>query len=226
MSFLRKLEKISFKNLLAVTFLIGLGLAAPITVWVSQQKTQLSSKAAFEKPEIIKPVKIYGNPSAGEPKIDLVWPFLGKKGDAVLIEGENFGNNPQNKQLFFGGRPVSEDLIHQWTPELIEFVLPDNALSGTLSLNVDSKTAVWPYWFTVYDLDTNIQITENNDIVRALNAPEGAMMEIFFSDGSKISSFELGAVSVPSDKTIISVTLKNSQDQSIPFFVEPAEFNF
>ncbi|HUV46495.1 MAG TPA: IPT/TIG domain-containing protein [Candidatus Bathyarchaeia archaeon] len=226
MSFLRTLERTSFKKIIAITFLVGVGLAMPVTVWVSQQQTKLASKAMFEKPEIIKPIKKYGSPSQNEPRIDLVWPFLGKEGDAVLIEGENFGDNPQDRQLKLANKVISEENINQWTPQLIEFILPPGATSGTVSFKVAGKDASWPYWFTVYNLQTKTQVTENNDVVRVLNAPPNTKIEIIFSTKERLETTEVASFNVPSDRTIMSVEVKDKQGNHLPFFVEPEEFNF
>lgn len=226
MSILNKLEKISFKKLLSIIFVAGLALAAPIVVWTSQQETKLEGRAFFEKPEIIKPVQKYGSPSQGDPRIDLVWPFLGKVGDAVLIEGGNFGDNPQNKQLRVGNQVVPEEKINQWTNELIEFTIPPGSVSSLVNLQVAGKAVSWPYLFTVYQVETNLQVTEDNDIVRAINAPAGAKMEIIFSDKSKMESDQLNGTRVPSDKTIMTVIVKNQAGNPIPFYVEPDEFGF
>lgn len=225
-SFLSKLEKISFKKIMGISFIALLALATPIVVWTSQQETKLEGRAYFEKPEVIKPVKKIGALSSGEPRIDLVWPFLGKVNDAVLIEGENFGDNPQDKQLKVGNQIVPEDKINQWTPELIEFLIPQGAVSSLVNLQVGGKSLSWPYLFIIYDLKTEIQVTENNDVVSVLKAPIGAKMEIFFSDGEKMEADKLDGTQVPSDKTILTVVVKNKAGNPIPFFVEPEEFGF
>jgi len=226
MKILQTLEKISFKKIVSFTFLAAIVLSIPVTVWVSQQETKLASKAYFEKPEVIKPIQKYGAPPSGEPRIDLVWPFLGKPGDAVLIEGENFGENPRDKKLIFSGQLVPETDINRWTPNLIEFLVPQGSNSGLISLETGGKTAGWPYFFTVYNLQTKIQVTENNDILRIINAPQGTKIEVFFTDGGQLISDQPQAIRLPSDKTIVSVLVKNSQDHLLPFFVEPEEFGF
>lgn len=226
MSFLHKLEKISFKKLFTITFISFLVFAAPTLVWVSQQQTQLSSKAYFEKPQVIKPVKKYGAASSGNPQITLVWPFLGKAGDAVLIEGINFGDNPQNKKLRIGNVLVPEDLINTWVDNLIEFIIPPQTISGLVNLEINGNKTSWPYLFTIYDLDTNIQVTENNDIVKVLNIAPGSKIEIYFADGSKMESDKLDGVVVPSNKTIISIVVKNNQGYPLKFYVDPEEFGF
>ena len=226
MSFLTTVENISFKKILGVTFVALLALAMPMVVWISQQETKLEGRAFFEKPEVIKPVKKFGAPSPGEPRIDLVWPFLGKIGDAVLIEGENFGDNPQNKQIKIGNQIVAEENINQWTPALIEFSIPQGATSSLINLQTAGKSVSWPYLFIIYDLKTEIQVTENNDIVSVLNPPHEGKIEIFFSDGERMESNKLDGINVPSDKTILTAIVKNKTGDPIPFFVEPEEFGF
>jgi len=228
MSILKTIDQISFKKIVGISIVFAAGVVIPITVWVTtQQETRLASKAYFEKPEVQVPTQEYGDPSAGNPQIGLVWPFLGKIGDAVLIEGNSFGDNPQNKRLIVGGVKAKEEDIRSWTPELIEFVIPEGAKSGRISLEVAGRRADWPYYFTIYSVDTKIQVTENNDIVKVLGAPNGARVEIFYSDGTMLESGELdGNIPVASDKTIISVVVKDSRDNPLPFWVKPSEFGF
>lgn len=226
MSLLTRLENTSFKKIVGISLLAAVALATPVTVWVSQQQTQLASKAMFEKPDVIDAAQKVGAPSTGQPQIQLVWPFLGKVGDAVLIEGQNLGTNPPEKEIRLGNLVVPEANINRWTPTLIEFTIPQGAVSNPISLTIAGKKASWSYLFTVYSLDTKIQVTENNDVVQVLNAPQNSSIEIYFSDGETLASNQLSGVNVPSDKTILTVVVKDSNNQNLPFFVEPEEFNF
>jgi len=226
MSFLKTLQRTSFKQIAALTLVAGLVLATPVTVWVSQQETKLASQAFFEKPDPIVPVEKHGNPPKDQPQISLVWPFLGKPGDAVLIEGKNFGDNPKNRKIVVNNKQVPEEYIHKWEPNLIEFLVPEGAKSGNIYLEAGGKRADWKYFFTVYYLDTQVQVTEKDDIVDVLKANPKNKVEIFFSDGEKIESDKMENIKVPGDKTIVSVIVKNSSGNPIPFFVEPEEFGF
>lgn len=226
MSLLSSFNNLSFKKLTSMAMLLAIFVAIPVTVYVVQQQTRLDSKAFFEKPKPIVPKKIYGAASEGQPEITLVWPFLGKVGDAVLIHGKNLGNNPIDKTLKVGSQTATEQEINKWTPELIEFTIPQGSSFGPISLSVSGKEASWGFPFTVYDLDTLPQVTENNDVVKALNAPAGATLTIYYNDGSSLESDKMDNTQVASDKTIMSVLVKNSSGQPIPFFVEPTEFGF
>lgn len=226
MKLLNLLDQISFKTMLALTVIIGLLVSIPVTIIVLRQKTQTESKAFFEKPAPIVVTKEYGQPSQGDPIITLVWPFLGKIGDSVLIEGNNFGNNPIDKSLWVGNLKISEDDIVKWTPNLIEFTLPNGCRSGLVRLAVAGKQTQWPYFFTIYSLDTKTQVTENDDIVRVLNGPAEGKVEIYFQNGDKIEDNNFTGISVPHDNAIISVKVLDKAGQSIPFFVDPNEFGF
>lgn len=226
MAILDTLNKLSFKKIAGLTFVVALALAIPLTVNVALKQTKLGSQALFEKPQPIIPTKQYGAPSEGEPVITLVWPFLGKVGDSVLIHGQNLGNNPIDKSLKVGSESVIEEEIVRWTPDLIEFMIPQQAKAGPVNLTVAGQSASWPYPFTVYSLDTKTQVTENNDVVRVLSGPAGGKAEIYFNDAGKIESANFQGINVPGDKTIISVLIKDKNNLPLPFFVEPAEFGF
>lgn len=228
MNILKFIDQLSFKKIVLLSFVAALVLAIPLSVWVVQQQTRLDSEAFFSQPKPIAPDKKYGPVSAGQPQITLVWPFLGKIGDAVLIYGFNFGNNPLEKTLTIGSRVVPEDDIKKWTPELIEFVIPPNSQSEPISLKVAGKTALWDYPFTVYDLDTKIQVTEKDNIVRVINPPAGAgaKIKLYFRNGDFLESSDFKQTSYPEDKEIISVEIVDANNNSLPFFVEPDEFGF
>lgn len=226
MSILNSINQFSFKKLTAISFITVLVLAIPISIFVFNKQTKLGSEAYFAKPEPIVPGKRYGSPSAGNPQITLVWPFLGKIGDAVLIYGQNLGDNPMDKTLMLGNNKVSEKEINKWTPTLIEFNIPKNTISGPVSLTVAGKKANWPFPFTIYTLDTKTQVTENNNIVRVLNGPPQGKIEIFFRDNTKIESQTFKGIKIPNNNTIISIKVINKNNSPIQFFVNPNEFGF
>ena len=226
MSLLNFINQLSFKKLTAASLVIALMAAIPVSVYVFKQQTKLGSKADFNKPEPIVPGKKYGLPSKGEPQITLVWPFLGKIGDAVLIYGKNLGDNPMNKTLMVGNVKVPESEINKWTPELIEFNIPKNAFSGPIRLTVAGKQAKWPFPFTIYTLETKVQVTENNNVVRVLNGPPQGKIEIFFRDNTKIESQEFKGITIPNNNTVISIRVSDKNNKPVRFFVDPSEFGF
>lgn len=228
MKILKSINNLSWQKLTTITVLIAIALVIPVSVWYVQQETRVGSKAFFPKPDPIVPGKKYGFPSEGDPQITLVWPFLGKVGDSVLIYGNNLGNNPLDKSLSLGSQKVIEQDILRWTPELIEFVIPQNSTIGQVSLTVAGKTSSWPFPFTIYNLETKTQVTESNNVIKVLNPPAGgsAKIKIFFDDGEVMESNEFKGIDLPVDKEIISVEIIDNLKQAFPFFVEPDEFGF
>ena len=91
MGLLSFFERTSFKTIIAWTFLIALVFSIPVVVWTAQQETKTEIGAYFAKPDLDILKQTYGPASPGQPQITLVWPFLGKVNDAVLIYGNNFG---------------------------------------------------------------------------------------------------------------------------------------
>jgi hypothetical protein len=226
MNILDQLDQISFGKIIAITFVLALLAVVPVSVWVAQQRTQTQSSAYFGKPEPLTEEQ-YGAPPAGEPRISLVWPFVGKPNDAVLIHGTNFGNNPENKSLYVGNQPVTEDLIKSWEPELIEFLIPPESNFGPINLTVAGKGTQWNYPFTVYAMDTQRQVTEKDGIVWVKNPGREVNMTIYFRDGStQTSNNPTQGVSYPTEKQIISVQVTDTNNNPLSFFVEPAEFGF
>lgn len=229
MNFIEFFESISFKKLTALTAVLALSLMVPLSVWTVRQETKIQSRAVFEKPEPTIPAEEYGQPSPGQPRISLVWPFLGKTGDAVLVYGENFGKNPEDKSLFLGPYSVPESQINQWTPVLIEFKIPPLLLNGafeSLSLTVAGQKAVWDLPLTVYDVGTKIRVTKPNGELLVSQAPAGSRMTVFFNDGEKMITSDLIKVTLPEGKTIVSLLIEDQNGRALPFFVEPREFNF
>lgn len=230
MGFKRTIEKMAFKKLSGLALVFSMLLMIPITVWLSQQQTKIAGKAYFEKPTPLTPTQIeYGNPSTGKPQITLVWPFLGKAGDTVLIYGENFGNNPRDKSLTLGSYTVSEKDIVSWTPKLIEFTIPDGAEEGTselISLTVAGQEAEWEHPFTIYSKNTKVQISKPNNHLQIINPPDLGKIIVDYQDGNKTEARLNENISLPEGKTIISIKLIDQNSTLIPFFVDPSEFGF
>ena len=225
MNILKQIDQISFKQLLGFSIIIALLAAVPITVWTTQQETETQSSAYFEKPDPIK--KEYGSAPQDNPEISLVWPFVGKINDAVIIQGNNFGNNPKNKTLYLGNIQVKEEYIKDWQPKEIVFHIPPRSSFGPISINIEGKKDSWTLPFTVYKTTTSTQVTEKDGIVWVNNNPIPVDLSLFMQDGQKIDSDnpELG-VTYPQDNQIISVQVTNKRGIPLPFYVEPSEFGF
>ena len=87
---------------------------------------------AWKKPKVMQaeqqPV---GAIPVAAPKIGRAYPWVGKVGDVVWIQGWNFGDNPPEKQLKIGGVLVSEADIDVWQEDgnFNEYDLNSNVVS-------------------------------------------------------------------------------------------------
>jgi hypothetical protein len=224
------IEKMSFKKLTSLALVIAIVLMIPITTQMMKQQTNITGRAYFEKPNPITPTPSqYGNAPIESPQITIVWPFLGKPGDSVLIYGVNFGNNPKEKSLMLESRIISEENFILWTPNLIEFQIPisyQESVYDNLKLTVNDQSSVWEHPFTIYSINTKTQISKLNNYLEIDNYPSYGQINIDFNDGSQIQAKIDNSISLPENKEIISLKLTNDKGNTIPFFVNPTEFGF
>jgi len=225
------IERLSFKKLTGLALISAIVLMIPISVELSKQQTKTTGKAYFEKSDITssKPLE-YGNSPIGKPNISLVWPFLGKPGDVVLIYGNNFGNNPKNKTLYLGLQFIPENNIIAWTPEVIEFQIPKDFQTNTfdfIKLTIKEQTTEWKHPFTVYSTNTIVQVKKQEEFLSVANYPiTDGVVNIDFDDGSQITAKVNDNISLPTDKSIISIYLTDDDGRNIPFYVDPGDFGF
>jgi hypothetical protein len=221
---------ISFRKITALSGILGLLITLPVGVWMVQQETKLGSSAYFEKPQPISTItQEHGKLPQEQPEITLIWPFLGKPGDAVLVYGENFGDNPKNKTLVFGNEKIEENKILRWEDDLIEFQLP-NIYTGTyfdpINLTVGEYSTSWSYPITIYDLNTKAQVANPDQELIIKNAPNNISVEIYFENGQKNVKQLSEDLTLANDSSILTIVLLDKNDQPIPFLVDPTEFGF
>lgn len=226
----RIIESMSFNNLVGISLIITIVLMIPITVTLVEQQTKITGRAYFEKPNPVTPTPFeYGNPSLGQPQISLVWPFLGKPGDAVLLYGENLGDNPKEKSLILGSQVINEKDIISWTPTLVKFQIPSDSKVGVfepLELSVANQISVWEHPFVIYSVNTKVQISKSNNHIEIFNNPNDGIITIDFNDGDQMEVNAENSIPLPAGKTIVSIKLTDKNGLPIPFFVEPTEFGF
>ena len=230
MSFLSYIDQISFKKLFGITVFIGLLISVPTTVWLVQQKTSLIGEAYIQKPvPLTSPKPSYGPLPAGEPKITLVWPFLGKVGDVVFIQGENFGMNPKDKELKLAGIKIPEEKIINWQNKQIEFLIPENARVGGVDIRLGNKKVTWNFPVSIYDLSTTTQIVKKGNKLQVVKGPAKGKITYWMEDHEKLEAKVEGtkAIEVPADgRDILSMLLYDGKNKLVSFFVEPDDFGF
>lgn len=227
------MDKLS--KLFTIVLFLFVTVSIPVTTYLVQQETKTESEASFELPVslINNAVQIADQTdtsvSTGVPVITLVWPFLGKVGDAVAIYGHNFGYDPANYLLFFGPTVISEENILQWSPEQICFLIPDlpvGQLAGQITVMAVGASSVWEKPFMIYDVSTEMQVMKPSTAIVTDNVPETFLIQVYLDDNSVISAYPEKTTEIPLGRSVVSLLVKNEQGVSQPFFVEPDDFDF
>ncbi len=226
MNFFQKIAQSSYKEIVGLTVLVTVVVSIPVTLLAVQKETQLEGTAGTGKtPHSFTKPSGETKLSTGEPNLSLVWPFLGKVGDAVLIEGENLNQGKGSRAILVGGEVVSEDDIYRWEDEVIEFAVPEGSGSGAVRVQMAGETLTWPYPFTVYDRGTEVRVVRVNNSLEVLNSPEDVELEVYLEGGVEPLWSDEPSVEIP-EASVLSVAVRDSNGNLLPFYVEPQEFGF
>ncbi len=238
MSFLKKIDELSFLKIIAFSALLSLLVSLPIVILLVQQQTEIRSKA-YEKPKlIVTKEKIFPGPIPNNPpKIGRVFPWVGKIGDIVWIQGENFGNNPSVKRLIIGGVALPEEMITSWRDTEIQAIIPEGAKQGGIvQVRVGQHPMSSSLPFSLYDKETKTKLTKKDNLISVVNGQNVSKAKIWTGDeniqteereiplvvnnGKETPIFDTGG------KPILSILLYDNSGQIIPYFVDPREFGF
>ena len=232
MSFLKTLDKFSFKKIFSLGFLLVVALSIPATVLLLGQQTRLSSQAKIEKPPIVPIEKQdYGPPPLAPVEVTRIYPFLGKTGDEVVLLGKNFGLNPKDKFLSLNNIAVEEEKIEIWQDNLISFFLPEGVSSGMIKIRAGSFTWESSQPFVIYDANTPTKVQKNGQtlaIVSPLNITQAKYKLVNQSGAKEVQvAMESNIFSFVTDPGEIEyLLLYNQVNQLVPFYVNPIEFDF
>lgn len=236
MGLLQFIDRFSFKQILSIAIILAIVFAVPTTVWLVSQQTRLYSAAHRSNlpPELQGKYEIepFGQPSANPPKITNVRPFLGKVDDVILIEGQNLGQNPRQRSIFFGSLPADEQDILRWHDDLIEVMVPAGASSGFVKVVEVDKEDTWALPFTVYNTDTKTRVYQQGNNIALENGFDVVLARVVLKNGQVVENKEVLAgptvalFTSLSAKDIASLALYNRAGQFLPFWVNPIEFGF
>jgi len=232
MSILKTIDRFSYGTIMSAGFLLAICFSIPVSILLVQQQTKISSSAKIEKPTVIpRLITDYGQPASQPIQVNRVYPFLGKPGDELIILGENFGTNPKDKQIVINGVAVDEQNITVWQNNMITLLLPGDVQSGLVSIQSGSFDWISKYPFIVYGQQTKTQIRKNSNILTVIS-PDSSISKISYnilgnkevvapialSNGSTILEIENGEID--------HLALYDKNNNLIPFFVDPIEFDF
>jgi hypothetical protein len=222
-------------KLFTVILFLFVAISIPVTTYLLQQETDTRSEASFELPVSLITDTGQNNPetdtgtTTGAPEITLVWPFLGKVGDAVAIYGHNFGIDPTEYMVFFGPTAISQEDIIQWSSTQIFFTIPElpvGQLTAPITVMTVGVSSTWDKPFIIYDMNTSMQVMKPSTAITTSNIPVTFFVDVYLDDGNVISARPGSSTEIPSGRSVLSVVVKDPSGVSKPFFVEPTEFGF
>lgn len=237
-NFLTTFDELSFKKIVSIMMLLAIIFALPVGVYLVRQRTRLESKAAYVKPERVKTPKATPGPVPEQPpEIGRIFPWVGKVGDIIWVQGKNFGTNPTDKKLTIGDVVVQDVNIEAWEDTLIQAYIPEGAEQGGI---VEVKVGWHPVSqslpYVLYDKTTEAKLRKNGEEIRVENLKKADKAVIWTGDDiipiqkhvKKISldSNGFGRIFDTQGLPILSIVLTTTNGEVIPYYVDPVEFDF
>jgi len=237
MSFLDSLDRISYGKILSLGVFLALLFGVPTTVLLVQQQTQIASRA-YQKPEVMAEKKPPAGPIPAEPpQVGRVFPWVGKIGDIVWIQGFHFGNNPSQKSLKIGGVTIKEEDVAGWRDDQIQAIIPAGAgQGGIVEVRIGNHPVSQSLPIVLYDRNAKIKLRKQGNTLIALNGGQIAKVKAWTGDEKTptemvegdINPNPAGETSVfdTGGKPMLTLLLFDSNSNILPYYVDPIEFGF
>lgn len=241
MNILENIDKISYKKIVSFGLLLAIVTGLPVgTYLVSRNQAEYkSSHAAYEKPKPVEKVKATPGPAPTEkPVLGRVFPWAGKEGDIVWIQGKHFGINPQDKSLTIAGVKLDDMQIDAWQDDLIQAVIPKGARQGgVVELKIGDYPVVRSLPMIIYDADTSLRLHKRGNRIVLTNATKDIDKAIIWTGDDEIPTEQHeSSLSVDSqgeafvfdtqNKPILSILIVNKAGHLMDYIPDPIEFDF
>lgn len=237
MNILKKFDQLSYRTSFFLCIGITILLFLPILLFAVQNRTQLTSKAALVLPTPTPLAKTYGSLPTSAPTITRVWPWVGKPGDTIIIEGKNFGTNPPDSRIAIGNVVIDDSAILDWSDTRIELVLPTDAPSGSpVQLRVGTYPVVESVPLVFYDDATPIRLHKTGTNITSQGILDTVQVSSWTSVNGQIQKKTTTYVGKPGagttlltlapSETLLSLVLRDKNGAVIPYVVDPIEFGF
>ena len=237
MSFFDTIDRISYGKIISLGVFLALLFGVPTTVLLVRQRTQITSRA-YQKPEVMVEEQVPPGPiPAQPPRIGRVFPWVGKVGDIIWIQGFDFGNNPASKSLTIGGVAVGEADIAGWRGDQIQALIPVGAKQGgSVEVRVGNHSVSRSLPIVLYDRNTKIKLVKRGKLILALNGGEIAKVQAWTGDENPPTQFGEGEIEGnPGGETpvfdtaglpMLTLLLFDRNGNILPYYVDPVEFGF
>jgi len=238
MSFIYSINRLSYGKIISIAIFLALIFGVPATVLLIQQQTKIASRA-YKKPEqMISVDKEPFGPIPAQPlEIGRAFPWVGKIGDIIWLQGKNFGNNPAVKSLKIGGIEVKEDQIIGWRDDQIQAIIPAGARQGgVLEVKVGHHPASSSLPMVIYDQQTKIKLAKRGNIIIALNGGQITKVKAWTGDENTPTEMGEGEINAQpgketpifdtEGKPLLTLLLFDRENNILPYYVDPTEFGF
>lgn len=237
MKILKKIDEISYRNIIAIAFFLTILFALPLMMIIIQERQEIRSKA-YEKPTLVIKEEITPGPiPASPPKIGRIFPWVGKIGDVIWIQGENFGNNPVLKRLYIGKIALPDEMITSWRENEIQAYIPDKVeQGGIVQIRIGNHPIASSLPYVIYNKDTKIKLLKRGNILSVVygasvanaklwTGDEKIQTEIFEKKLDNTSDEEMMLFDT-GGKPILTLLLYDNNGKVLPYYVDPVSFNF
>ncbi|MCE7898096.1 MAG: hypothetical protein DPW11_01600 [bacterium] len=194
---------LSWKRVLTFNLGLFLILIIPLSVRLAQEDTENRSGAAGEiDVPVVTPPPSY---PVEAPRLDRVSMFFGKKGDTIVLIGNNFGDYQWGSSVYVGNSLAPSDAIVRWSNSIIEVKIPETARSGKVWLSVNGRDASWDGNLLLYDETFSTKV--------GLNRISATEAQFVVNGATKYTNglVELGYVSEPLSITALENVAIESQ---------------
>ncbi|MCJ7826438.1 IPT/TIG domain-containing protein [Patescibacteria group bacterium] len=245
-----KLSQLSYPTVFFIASCLTVVSVLPLWIYISGQQTRFATKAvetaSVVPSSILTPTD--GPVPENPPTITRVYPWVGKAGDVIIIEGKNFGNYPKNRRLSIGDAIVADTDISSWDDTRIQAIIPDSPKEGgTVALRINAYPIVESLPLIFYDQTATIRLRKQGAIVSVEGVSGEIRATLFTQNGkpfgspSTSSGFaqgerEITITAQPNEKTtlftlspneeILTLLLADEKGAYIPYSINPIEFGF
>ena len=234
-----KLNALSWSTTLFIAGGLTVASGLPLWMYVANQKTNIISKAVAptSTPSVL-PSPTDGSIPTNPPTLTRVYPWIGKVGDTIVIEGTHFGTYPKNRQLTIAGQLVSDDQISSWTDTQIIASIPSGPIQGTpLTLTIGTYPSIESIPLVFYDASATVRLTKTNTIISASGLTGTVTITLYTQNETPLNSKrEITITAKPNEPTVLftlqpseeisSLIITNEKGTIIPYSLNPTEFGF
>lgn len=232
------IDRRSYIIIIVVALLVGIVVSIPIVFSIKRNSTGGRLTGQFVHPTgvAIAEEQPLGPIPEQAPHMGRVFPWVGKRGDVVWIQGQHFGANPSVKSLRIGGVDVPKAQIMRWYDSEIQAIIPQDAQQGGV---VEVSTGTYPTAtslpFVLYDTDTTMQIVKRGTTLFIHGGTAATKALIWTGDETRpVESQSVSLTPSQEDvfltdthgKPLLTVLLYDATGTVLPYYVNPQEFGF